>query len=279
MSPKTLFAWLILFVLLPVTTFAHSLFIQAGRYHVHEGKSSPLFFCYGHHIPVDDAVRGKKLRFIRVIRPDGSIQNLDIRDEKSLHSYVVNYDMPGTFTLVAETNPGFFTTWTDKKHRKRHSIKPMSAIADKALSVEGSLRSSQWTKTYVTCEQPSTPFPAHIGLPLELVPSRDVGSLHQGDTLRLQVYKNGSLYTGEGFWDATYNGFSTQAEDMYIPRQTYKGGSIEIPLDVPGRWFVRFFAKTLPTGGTNKDYLLEKRTATLVFEVPNARKRPKSSGH
>lgn len=117
------------------------------------------------------------------------------------------------------------------------------------------------------------------GLPLELVPFRNVGNLKQGETLTLAVYKDGKIYTGEGFWDATYNGFSTQAEDMYIPRQECKGGTIEIPLDVPGRWFVRFFTKTLPAGGKNKDFLQEKRTATQVFEIPNERKRPKPGNH
>ncbi len=275
MFTKTTIATLILCLLLPAGAFAHSLFVQVGRYHVNNGKASPLFFCYGHHIPVDDAVRGKKLHYIRVTRPDGSVQNIAIRNEKSLHSYVVKYDMPGTFVLTAETNPGFFTTWTDKKNRKRHSIKPMSAIADKASSVEGSLRSSQWTKTYVTCEKSSKPFPAHMGLPLELVPARDVSNLKQGENLTFTVYMDGKPYKGKGFWDATYNGFSTQAEDMYFPKQEITGGTFTLPLDVPGRWFVRFFAKTPPAGGANRDYLQEKRTTTLVFEVPNKRKRPK----
>jgi hypothetical protein len=66
---------------------------------------------------------------------------------------------------------------------------------------------------------------------------------------------------------------------MYIPRQKCKGGTIEIPLDVSGRWFVRFFTKALPAGGKNKDYLQEKRTATLVLEIPNERKRPKLGSH
>ena len=45
-------------VCLSTPTQAHSLYIQSSRYHVSEGKSSPLFFCYGHHIPVDDGGPG-----------------------------------------------------------------------------------------------------------------------------------------------------------------------------------------------------------------------------
>lgn len=279
MLKKILTALLTLLILPPSGVLAHSLYIQSGRYHVYQGKGSPLFFCYGHHIPVDDAVRGKKLHAVRVIKPDGSTQEIAVRDDKSLHSYVVEYDMPGTFVLTAETTPGFFTSWTDTNNRKRHSIKPMSAIADQALSVEGSLRSSQWTKTYVTCDRPSNSFPGRVGLPLELVPSRDVSSLKQGETLVLTVYQDGEIFTGKGYWDATYSGFSTQAEDMYIPRQECTEGKIEIPLDVCGHWFVRFFTKTAPAVGNTGDYLQEKRTTTLVFEVPNERKRPETDSH
>ncbi len=269
---------LLLGLLAPGAVSAHSLYIQAGRQHVSKGKGSPLFFCYGHHIPVDDAVRRKKLEYVRVTAPDGTAEDIPLRDEKSLHSYVVEYEKPGTYALSAATTPGSFTMWKDKKGRRRHSIKPMSAVKDKASEILSSLRSSQWTKTYVVCGEPSQKFPAVIGMPLELVPARDVSGLKQGETLDFQVYRNGEPYTGEGFFDATYNGFSTEAEDNYIPKTAVKGGKFSLPLDVTGRWFVRFYTKTDPPAEWRDDCLKEKRTATLVFEIPNARKRPKADG-
>ncbi len=265
-------------LLIPAAASAHSLYIQAGRYEVSEGKKSPLFFCYGHHIPIDDAVRGKKLQYVKIFKPHSKVVDVQIRDEKSLHSYLVDYDIAGTYALAAATNPGYFTTWFDEKGRKRHSIKAMSKVIDKASKIQSSLRSSQWTKTYVVCEKPSEVFPANIGLPLELVPAADVSKLKKGEMLELQVYVDGTPYSGHGFWDATYNGFSTQAEDMYIPRQEISDGRISIPLDVTGRWFVRFYTKTPPKQKSN-DYTLEKKTTTLVFEIPNERKRPKVDSH
>lgn len=276
---KKLFSlFILLSFIVPAGASAHSLYIQAGRYEVVEGKKSPLFFCYGHHIPVDDAVRGKKLQYIKIINPELEVTNIDIRDEKSLHSYLVEYNTPGTYVLTAATNPGFFTTWFDKKDRKRHSIKPMSMVIDKASKIDYSLRSSQWTKTYVVCENPSAVFPAKIGLPLELVPSSDVNTLKKGETLIMQVYADGKPYKGKGYWDATYNGFSTQPEDMFIPRREISGGKIELPVDVAGRWFVRFYTK-IPPEQESRDYTLEKKTTTLVFELPNERRRPKADSH
>ncbi len=265
--------------LCPVPLAAHSLFIQSGRYEVQKGRGSPLFFCYGHHFPVDEGVRRKKLASVRVIDPDGVAEEIPLRDEKSLHSHEIVYDKPGTYVLTAETSPGYFAMYTDKNGRKRHSLKPLHTFAADAESVQTSMRSSQWAKTYVVSSEPSQPFPAAVGLPLELVPEQDPAGLGEGDVLRLQVFSEGDLFRGEGYWDATYGGFSTEAEDMYLQRTAVSDGTFSVPLDAGGRWFVRFFIKTDAPKERRNDYLTEKRTATLTFMVRNERRRPKLDGH
>lgn len=269
----------LLFAFLPATSTGHSLYIQSGRHQVSEGKSSPLFFCYGHHFPVDDAIRRKKLTYVRVFAPDGTASEVTLRDDRSLHSYLISYDNPGTYTLAAETRPGYFAMYIDKKGRKRHSLKPLSTFADKAQEVLTSMRSSQWAKTYVNCASSSKPFPSRIGLPFELVPAGDLSQLKQGEQLELQVYNEGTPYTEEGFWDATYSGFSTEAEDLYIQKTACANGKFAVPIDSAGRWFIRFYSKTPAPEEKKSEYLIEKRTATLVFEVRNPRKRPKVDSH
>lgn len=262
-------------MLTPSLVFAHSLFIQSGRYHVSFGKGSPLFFCYGHHFPVDDAVRRKKLTYVKVVDPEQIETEIALRDEKSLHSYIVDYSKSGTYVLVAETKPGLFAMYTDEKGRKRHSFKPLNTFVETAQSVESSMRSRQWAKSYVVCDEPSRPFPAQIGLPLELVPEQDPSTLKQGDLLTFMVSYDGKPYQGEGFWDATYSGFSTEAEDMYVQRRAVTGGKFTLPIDISGRWFVRFYTKNVSDEGDRADFLTEKRTTTLTFEVRNERRRPK----
>jgi len=274
-----LIALLILGWLYPPPLAAHSLFIQSGRYEVQKGKGSPLFFCYGHHFPVDEGVRSKKLASVRVIDPDGVPAEIQLRDEKSLHSYEIVYDKPGTYVLTAETSPGYFAMYTDKDGRKRHSLKPLHTFAANAESVQTSMRSSQWAKTYVVSAEPSEPFPAAVGLPLELAPEQDPAGLREGDVLRLRVFSEGVPFRGEGYWDATYGGFSTEAEDMYLQRTAVSGGAFSVPLDAGGRWFVRFFTKTDAPEDRRNDYLTEKRTTTLTFMVRNERRRPKMDGH
>lgn len=270
-----IFTCFMLFAIIPAVSYGHSLYIQSSRYQVHEGKRSPLFFCYGHHIPVDDGLRAKKLKSVRVYTPSGEIREIDIRNETSLHSYMVDYDTPGTYVLAAETNPGYYTVYIDKKGRERHTIKPKSAIFDKAKEIKKSLYSKQYTKTYVVCETASENFPARIGLPLELVPSKDITTLKPGENLELTVYHMGKPYKGEVVWDATYNGFSTEAEDMFYPKTRVSDGKIRIPITLSGRWFVRCFLKTDATGKDMEKYTRLKHTATLVFQIPNEKKRPK----
>ena len=265
--------------LLPVTGGAHSLYIQAGRHQVDEGKSSLLFFCFGHHVPVDDGLRYKKISYVHVIAPDKSSRAIELRDEKSLHSHMINYEQPGVHTLVAETVPGYFAMYTDKKGRSRHSLKPLSTFIENVSEIDRSMRSSQWSKAYVRSGKETGVFPKVVGLPFELAPETDVFTLKKGDKVEMQVYRSGKPFTGSGTWTATYNGFSTESEDLYIPNTTAENGRFTVPIDEAGRWYIRFFTKTDAPEDKRSEYLTEKLTTTLVFEVRNERKRPVNSGH
>jgi uncharacterized GH25 family protein len=258
---------------------AHSLYIQSTRYAADKGKSLPLFFCYGHYVPVADGIRGKKLKQVQITAPDGSFSNITVRDETSLHSYMVDYGIPGTWILTAETTPGYFTMYTDKKGRNRHAIKSMDHVRDQAAEIHKSYYSRQFAKTYVSCESPSETFPARAGLFMELAPATDIFHLKAGDTLDLDIYMDGKPYAGEGAWDATYMGFSTESEDLFHPRTPVTGSRLSIPLPHPGRWFVRY-AVTVPAPEKDRDkYLQMKLTATLTFQIDNARKTPESDSH
>lgn len=268
-----------LLTMVPAEGLAHSLYIQSSRYQVYKGKRSPLFFCYGHHVPVDDGVRPGKLNTVRVTAPDGTTRDLEARAETGLQSHMVRYEQPGTWALSAWTNPGTYTVYVDTKGRDRHTIKPMSAVRDDAQEIIKSLYSRQYAKTYVVCGEPSQTFPARLGLELELVPTRDVSTLKPGDDLELRVWFHGEPYDGPGSWDATYTGFSTQAEDNFHMRTEVDGESFTVPLPNAGRWFVRYFVKVPAQGEERERFTHAKYTATLVFEVPNERKRPKADGH
>ena len=221
----------------------------------------------------------KKLKSITVRTPSGKVLSINPHPGTGLQSHMVSYEKPGTYVLSAETNPGFYTVYLDKKGRKRHAIKPKSDIMDKAQKVTKSLLSRQFGKTYVVCGTPSVEFPARIGQKLELVPTGDITKLKAGGTLELEVFFNGKSYQGPGTWDASYNGFSTEAEDNFYPKTEIKGSTLKIFIPQPGRWFVRYYIKSAARGVDKERCNKLKDTATLVFQIDNARKRPKSSSH
>lgn len=253
---------------------AHSMYIQSGRHRVSEGKKTPLFFAYGHHLPVDDGVRSKKLAAIKVYDPAGTVMQFEPRAETCLQSQMVEYELPGVYVLTAETNPGYYTVWKDAKGREHHSIKPMSALKEKAIEFSKSLYSKQYAKSYVVCGESGGQYLGRAGLALELVPQQDPTTLKPGDVLELKVFKDGKPYTGKGHLDATYGGYSTEAEDLYFPGHEVTGETLKVSLDHSGKWFIRYYIKTAAPMEKKDEYLQLKQTATLVVLVPNERKRP-----
>lgn len=260
---------------LPLSGSAHSVFIQSSRYFVNKGKASPLFFCFGHHIPVDDGVRASKLKYIKIIDPEKNVSQVQMRHETCLHSYMVYYDKPGTYVLSAQTNPGYYTVYIDKNGHEQHVLKSKDTIIGRAKKIKLSLFSRQYTKTYVVCKKSSPEFPGRIGQLLELVPTKDISKLKPGENLELNIYYKGEEFSGEGVWDATYNGYSTRSEDYFYPRTTIKGAKIIIPIKRSGRWFVRYSFKLDAKDKDAKKCNQQKFTATLVFQIPTERKNKK----
>ena len=257
------------------TALAHTLFIQSTRYQAFKGKKAPLYFGWGHHIPLDDGIQGKKLRYIKVASPDGETQALNIREGRGLQSHTVEYDQEGTWMLYSETNPGYYTIFTDKKGKERHAIKPLSKVKDRAAKVHLSLYTKQFTKTYVLCKTPSKQPVPRSGQYLELVPADNLFELTPGDDLEFKVYLDGKPYEGEGSWDATYGGYSTLNEDMFHPKTLAKNGTFSVPLPHAGEWYLRYSIK-IPAPESERDNYRElKLSASTVFLVstPDKEKR------
>ncbi|WP_320045410.1 DUF4198 domain-containing protein [uncultured Desulfobacter sp.] len=269
----------ILICLTASSVFGHTLYIQSSRYLASEGKSIPFFFCYGHFTPVADGIRGKKLNKVQVIAPNGQAQTVEIMDGKGLHSHMVEYNAPGIWGLTTETTPGYYTYYKDKNGKERHAIKSIDQIKNRLGQVIRSYYSKQYAKTYVRCDTPTEPFPANLGLPLELVPTQNLFDLKPGSTLALDVYLDGKPYTGKGTWDATYMGFSTQAEDNFYPHTQVEGSRVSIPLPNPGRWFIRYFIKVDAPEQDKDKYLQMKLTASLTLQIDNKRKTPEPQSH
>ena len=256
----------VMIALLSQSAYAHTLWIQSSRCKVQEGLSKPMFFGWGHHIPLDDAISGNKLRYIKVLDPMGSSKDVKIRQEKSLQSYLIKYDQVGTYCLAAETNPGYYSVYRDKDGKTHHATKPKNDLPE-AEDIRLSLLTLQSTKAYVVCEEPSDNVPGPVGFQLELIPVQDPTKMKPGDELHLEVFFKGKRFEGKGEWVATYNGYSTAGEDYYHKETEVEGGKFVVPITRAGIWFIRFSFKTKASGADalKCDHLNYK--TTITFQV------------
>ncbi len=260
----------VMMALLSQSAYAHTLWIQSSRYKVKKGLAKPMFLGWGHYLPLDDAISGNKLRYIKVFDPVGRSREIATREEKSLHSYLIKYDQVGTYCLAAETKPGYYSIYRDKDGKTHHAAKPKADLPE-AEHIRFSVLTVQSTKAYVVCEKPSDRAPAAIGLLLELMPVHDPTKLKPGDELHLEVLFNGKRFKGKGKWVATYNGYSTAGEDYYHKETEIEGGRFKVPITRPGIWFVRFFFKTKPSGEQALKCNHLNYKTTLVFLVSGER--------
>lgn len=249
-----------------VAVSAHTLYIQSSRFNVHEGADKPIFFGWGHHVPLDDGISGKKLKSIKIIDPLSKTEEIPILKGKGLHSSMVKYNKKGTYTLTATTNPGYYTIYKDKKGREHHAIKPKSEIKN-AEKIIMSLLSFQSSKAYVNCGSTSDSMPEPAGLDLELVLLKKPFDLKPGNFLPIQVLYKGKPYNGEGEWSATYNGYSEKFEDYLYQKNKTSGDRFEIPVTHTGVWYVRYSFKIKTSGKEAKLCDQLKHSTSLVFEV------------
>jgi uncharacterized GH25 family protein len=256
--------------LLSQSVYAHTLWIQSSRYKVKRGLAKCMFLGWGHYLPLDDAISGNKLRYIKVFDPTGRSSEIPVREEKSLHSYLIKYDQVGTYSLAAETYPGYCSVYRDKAGKTHHAAKPKSDLPE-AEDVQISVLTFQSTKAYVVCEEPSDKVPAPIGLQLELLPLQDPTKLKPGDGLPLEVFFKGKRFEGKGKWVATYNGYSTAGEDYFHKETEIEGGRFKVPITRPGIWFVRFSSKKEAIGEEALKCNHLNYKTTLVFQVSGER--------
>ncbi|MEA2084231.1 MAG: SUMF1/EgtB/PvdO family nonheme iron enzyme [Thermodesulfobacteriota bacterium] len=256
----------IMIAFLSGSVYAHTLWIQSSRYQVKKSLAKPMFFGWGHYLPLDDAISGDKLRYINIFDPTGSSREIEIREDKSLQSHLVTYDQVGTYCLAAETNPGYYTVYKDKNGKTHHATKPKCELPG-AKDISLSVLTLQSTKAYVVCEEPSDNVPGLVGFQLELTPLHDPNRLKPGDELPLEVFFKGKRFEGKGKWVATYNGYSTAGEDYYYKETEVEGGRFKVPIICQGVWFVRFsFKKEAAGEEAVKCNHLNYKT-TLVFQV------------
>jgi uncharacterized GH25 family protein len=267
MRIKIIFKFAVTFVLLAGQfVYGHTIFIQSTNYWIKQGYSKYLYIGWGHHLPLDDAIQGEKLKFIKVIDPAGGIHEVKPKKGRSLHSYPVEYNTPGTYTLAAATNPGFYTIYIDHDRHIHHFIGPKSEIKDAARIIV-SLFTHQSTKAYVVCEKSSNETPEPVGFEWELMPNQNPATIRDGDIVDFSVLYNGKPYEGDGVYWASRNGYSTGFDDYLHSEDEVANGKFSVHFTQPGIWYVSFYTDQEPPADLAGQCNFVRYKSTLVFEV------------
>lgn len=259
------FALLVL-LLLVGSAHAHTFTIQSTRYALSENATKPMVLGWGHYLPLDDGIHGRKIKFLKAIAPDGEEKEILPEMERGLHSYLVAYDKAGTWALTGDTNPGYYTVYIDKNGKEHHVIKPKTKIK-RAVTFKLSRYTSQSSKAYVHCGKTTEQYQALTGLDLELAPGKNPSQLKPGEALSLKAYYKGQPYNGKGKWDATFTGYSRKANAWYISDQRSEGGRFTVTPDREGVWVVRYQFSREATAEESIDCDEFTHKTTLVFQV------------
>lgn len=242
-------------------TWAHSLWLIASNYHPRVGEPVEVEIGWGHKFPKDEIIQEGILEQIYAIDPEGETVHLQ---KASPTQFVLTPELKGTYLVVANIKPCFFSNTTEG--RKRGTKKDLKKVIKCThYSIEA--------KTVIIAEKKDGGFSRQAGSLLEVIPLESPQQLKEGDILPLKVlFRKKPL--SHVYLDATYDGFSP--EETSIGHKTLKvafahktfvdkKGEAAIKLFEKGLWMVNVNHK-IPYPD-NKECDEDFYSTILTFEV------------
>jgi uncharacterized GH25 family protein len=202
-----------------------------------------------------------------LILPDGSVGKLNSAGTES-NSGLLKFEAnaPGRYIVAVETEPKFITLEAEEfnHYLMEDGLPHIYAIRRKeaALNKAGRERYSKSPKAILQIGAAGGGDPCRVvGLPLEIVPTRNPFELRIGDALRVRVLFHGNpladAYLG---WDLPDKG-----DQHYGTARTDDKGEALIPIDQTGLLTIRL---THMIRSKAADYDWESFWTTLTFHVP-----------
>eukprot|EP00831_Metopus_contortus_P005104 TRINITY_DN11915_c0_g2_i2.p1 TRINITY_DN11915_c0_g2~~TRINITY_DN11915_c0_g2_i2.p1 ORF type:complete len:604 (-),score=66.79 TRINITY_DN11915_c0_g2_i2:58-1842(-) len=218
---------------------------------------------FGHTLPLDDFLVGAhgavKIGKYQLVSPDMKMQALGLPDttnypseESPLKVSVTKGDLglrkvtlseemkKGTYQVVAESEPIFFTQYTDKDNKERMAPKSMDRIKD-ISKVLLSIKYQAYAKTFFSVGEWSPPKP--MGYDLEILPLTDLSDVHVGDLVDFMVTFRGKPVNSDGekihYLTAMSNTFG--GPDGFCLGDMLIDGKATYRMPAAGQWMVNIF--------------------------------------
>jgi len=231
MRKTLLFIFLFLF---PVSVVkAHFLWINPQSYHLAPGEGLRLTLGFGHHFPGagGEFLEATFLADLSLFAPDGQRTSLKEATYPIIFETTSTLIKEGTYLLVAEKKPGFFS-----KTASGFARKPKSELAD----VIECKYSRRYAKALITVGNPGGKvYQKVLGQELEIIPLKDPNLLRPGDFLPVRILYRGHPLA-KTFVLATYEGFSPTGHQTFFSFavRTNARGEANLRLDHPGAWLI-----------------------------------------
>jgi uncharacterized GH25 family protein len=251
-------------LLLPQLALGHNLWLNATdyspRFSPRTGAHSTVYVGFGHRFPVQDFLRGVKLKEFSLVNGNQPAATVEAGQGGFMATPLI-LKQPGPYQVTMATEPGFYTMYfTDKG--MRHKLGTMEGVEN----VELSLYYENYAKALINAGEPHAgDFSAPVGHGIEIVPLENPFLKKAGDTLRLKVLHRGKPARFCQV-SATYVGFST-GEDYAYSNKTDSNGETVIRLVHQGQWIVLASVRKPADEALRGKCLEEKYSASLSFAV------------
>ncbi|WP_456432786.1 DUF4198 domain-containing protein [Thermosulfuriphilus sp.] len=250
---------IIFWILAEGTASAHFMWLNPRTYTLMPGESLLMTLGWGHSFPGQggDFLAQDRVEEIYLLGPQGEKISVGAEDLPIIFKTQRPLESSGTWLLVAQRKPGFFTkTVSGYQRRSKEGLKDVIECK----------YSEGFAKAVIAVGQASgEAYQKIVGQRLEIVPMKDPAQLRPGEYLPVKVLLEGRPLS-KHFIYATYAGFSPTGETNFAyTTETNAQGKAFIRVDQRGTWLI-MVRYTKPYPETNKCDIY-KMVATFTFEV------------
>ncbi|MBX9603810.1 MAG: DUF4198 domain-containing protein [Bryobacteraceae bacterium] len=249
-------------LVLPVSAFAHDLYLMPGSFQVKPGERIAIALHVGDSFPESEGpMDPARIRDARL--SDGT----PIGDFAIVGKITLGYAKPmnqGSLSASLSSAPRFLQLAPAKFEEYLREEGLDQVIAWRRENGEtlrpGRELYSKFAKTLLVSGSPSAEFARPAGLLFEFVPEADPAGLKPGDRLPVRLLFRGSPAAGVQVQVANQSGKTV------IAGRTGDDGRIAIPLSRSGHW--RLHAVAMERAGNKQQADWESFWASLTFAVP-----------
>ena len=247
---------------------AHDLFLKLDTYHLLPNRRVRVQLLNGTFTESENAVKRDRLRELALVTGSGVDRPGDVgwRDAGDTTFFFLTTGAPGTYVAGVSLEPTTIRLDADDFNEYlRHD-----GIPDvlEARTREGTLdrpareRYAKHVKAIfqVGARRTST-VTTRLGFPAEIVPRENPYALKVGGRLTVECLVDGAPVPDQTVIAGRQIGSRTTATTF----RTTGDGTVRIPLDGPGKWYVKFIHMVPVTADTTLDY--ESKWASLTFEI------------